>query len=106
MYMVRSPTPEIRIGIYVLSEAVSIMSTGTQILLLLPEFLPFLLLRENKTTLEGRNARYAIVRAILASPVKAHLADAIVPRQLETYVSRGQNYQKARRTPWDVATED
>jgi hypothetical protein len=89
MYMVRSPTPEIRIGIYVLSEAVSIMSTGTQILLLLPEFLPFLLLRENKTTLEGRNARYAIVRAILASPVKAHLADAIVPRQLETYVSRG-----------------
>jgi hypothetical protein len=83
------------------------MSTEAQILLLHPEFLPFLRLRGNKTTLEGRRkARYLAiaVQAILVSPVKAvFLADAIV-RQLETYVSQGQNYQKART--WDVAMED
>jgi hypothetical protein len=54
MSMVRSPIPEIRLGIYVLFEAVAKMSTRAQILLLHPEFLPFLLLRENETTLEGR----------------------------------------------------
>jgi hypothetical protein len=108
MSMVRSPIPEIRLGIYVpvLFEAVAKkMSTGAQIMLLHPDILPFfLLLRENETTHEGHKARYTIVQVILVSRVKVLLADAIV-RQLESYVSQGQHYQKARGT-WDVATED
>jgi hypothetical protein len=100
--MTRSPVPEIRIGCYSLLEAAAKLPTGGQVLFINGDFFTFVTARENETTKNGREAKYAIVQALLASPVKGLLAADIV-RQLDKYVSQGPHYQKA--LDWEVATE-
>lgn len=103
MDLVRSPLPEIRMGAYALMEATAKLPTGSQLLLQHNEFLPRLLQRENDRGVEALHAKFAIVQAIVESPIKQLLAEPVV-KQLELYIEQGPHYQKARS--WDVAIED
>jgi hypothetical protein len=58
--------------------------------------------REDETTKEGREGRYALVEAIHASPVKGLLAEGIV-NKLEAYVAQGPHYVKSMT--WELAVE-
>ena len=100
--LAKSPLPEIRLGCYAVLEAVAKLPTGGQVLFIHGDFFQFLTVRENETTKQGREAKFAIVQAILESPVTGLLADEIV-RQLEKYVADGPHYQKAMS--WELATE-
>ena len=58
--------------------------------------------RDLEKVKEGREAKYAVVQAVLASPVSGLLAEEIV-RQLEQYVAQGPHYRKPLN--WDVAEQ-
>lgn len=98
--LTRSSLPELRLGAYTLLEAVAKLPTGGQVLFMNGEFYDFLINRSYETTNEGREARFAVVKAVLNSKVKGLLAEDIV-RQLETYVSQGPHFVKALQ--WEVA---
>lgn len=99
----KSPLPEIRLGCYTLLEAVAKLPTGGQALLSTAGFIDFLLSREGEKTKEGREGRFAIVKAINNSPVKGLLANDIV-KKIETHVAQGPHYVKT--IPWELATEE
>ena len=98
----KSPLPEIRLAAYALLEAVAKLPAGGQVLLSTANFIDFLLSREGEKTKEGREGRFAIVKAINESPVKGLLADEISSK-IEKYVAEGPHYVKS--IPWELATE-
>ena len=100
--LARSPIPEVRIGSYALMEAVAKLSTGGQVLFINGDFFTFLITRENEPNKEGREAKYAIIEALLSSPVIGLLADDIV-KKLNQYKSQGPHYAKG--LSWELATE-
>lgn len=100
--LVRSPIPEVRLGVYELLRAVAKMPTAGQVLWNHGEFFPMLLSRDTEPTVEGREAKYAIVQAILVSPLKGLLSEDLV-KLLEKYSDQGPHYKKVQS--WDVATE-
>lgn len=101
--LVRSPLPETRLGAYCLLEAVAKLPMGGQLLFTHGRFYEFLIGREIEGTKEGREAKYAVVQAVLGSEVKVLLADEIV-RELEKYIAQGQHYAKV--LSWDVAEQE
>lgn len=98
----KSQLPEIRLGAYALLRAVAMLPTGGQLLFSSSDFFGFLIDQERDSTKEGREAKYAIVQAVIDSPVKGLLADDIV-RQLEKFIEQGPHYSLPRS--WDVMTE-
>jgi len=78
---------------YTLLEAVAKLPTGGQVLFMNGDFHEFLMNRDREKTKEGREAKYAVVQAILDSEVKGLLAEDIV-RKLEEYVAQGPHYVK------------
>lgn len=100
--LTRSPLPETRLGAYSLLEAVAKLPTGGQLLFTNGGFYEFLIDRQVEQTQEGREAKYAIVQAVLASEVVVLLADEIV-RELEKYIAQGPHYVKVLR--WEVAEQ-
>lgn len=100
--MARSPLPEIRLGAYTLLSSVAKLGTGGQVLFTHPGFYEWLMDRERESTKEGREAKYAIVEAIVGSEVKGLLSDAIV-RKLEEYIKQGPHYHKP--ISWELAVE-
>jgi hypothetical protein len=100
--LTRSPLPETRLGAYSLLEAVAKLPTGGQVLFTHGGFYEFLIGRQVEQTMEGREAKFAIVQAVLASEVKGLLADEIV-RELEKYIAQGPHYAKV--LSWEVAEQ-
>jgi hypothetical protein len=90
--MAKSPIPELRLGAYNLLAAVARRGTGAQVLLSHGfGFLEFLMSRETENTKIGKEAKYNIVQAVMASEAKGLLADPIV-RKLELYLKQGPYY--------------
>jgi 26S proteasome non-ATPase regulatory subunit 5 len=87
--MAKAPIPETRLAAYNLMRAVAKrVSTGSQVLLSHPEFYKFLISREGETTKEGKEAKFAIVKAVYESPAKGLLADDII-KTLERILQQG-----------------
>jgi Proteasome non-ATPase 26S subunit len=100
--LAKSALPEVRLASYALLGSVAKLQTGGQLLFTHGDFLEFLLDRRNEATVEGREAKWELVRTVLASPVTGLLAQEIV-RTLETYVKEGPHYRKVQR--WELATD-
>ena len=100
--LVRSPIPEVRLGVYELLRAVAKMPAAGQVLWNHGEFFPMMLSRDIEPTKEGREAKYAIVQTILMSPLKGLLSEELV-NQLEKYFDQGPHYKNVQS--WEVATE-
>jgi Proteasome non-ATPase 26S subunit len=100
--LAKSALPEVRLASYALLGSVAKLQTGGQLLFTHGDFLEFLLDRRNEATVEGREAKWELVRTVLASPVTGLLAQEIV-RKLESYVKEGPHYRKVQR--WELATE-
>jgi hypothetical protein len=100
--MARSPLTEIRLGAYTLLTAVAKLATGGQVLFTHPGFYEWLMDRARESTMEGREAKYGIVKAIVGSEVKGLLSDVIV-RKLEDYLKQGPHYHKP--ISWELAVE-
>ncbi len=100
--LVRSPIPEVRLGVYELLRAVAKMPTAGQVLWNHGEFFPMMLSRDMEPTKEGREAKYAIIQSILSSPLNGLLSEELV-KQLEKYSDQGPHYKIVQN--WDVATE-
>jgi len=99
----KSPFVEVRLGAYELMRAfVSKVKTGATILLSQEGFLEFLLSGEGEPVKEGKEARFAIVQAVLKSGTRQLLAENIV-KDLERVVSDGPYYVKS--VNWQLATE-
>jgi len=99
----KSPFVEVRLGAYELMRAfVSKVKTGATILLSQEGFLEFLLSGEGESVKEGKEARFAIVQAVLNSGTRQLLAENIV-KDLERVVSEGPYYVKS--VNWQLATE-
>jgi hypothetical protein len=101
--LAKSPLPEVRLGAYALLRAVAKLETGGQLLFTEPGFFEFLMNRDNERILEGKEAKFAVVEAVVNSPVKGLLAQDIV-RQLERYLQQGPQYIKAMT--WELATAE
>jgi hypothetical protein len=100
--LAKSPLTEVRLAAYALLEGISKQPTGAQVLLSHGHFFEFLVQREGETTMEGREAKYALVMAVFNSDVKVLLADDIV-RKLDAYLKEGPHY--AKPISWELATE-
>jgi hypothetical protein len=100
--MARSPLTEIRLGAYTLLTAVAKLGTGGQVLFTHPGFYEWLMDRARESTMEGREAKYGVVKAIVGSEVKGLLSDVIV-RKLEEYLKQGPHYHKP--ISWELAVE-
>jgi len=98
----KSPIPETRLAAYNLMRAVAKTSTGAQVLMSNPEFNRLVIDREGENTKDGREAKYEIVRAIMASPVKSLLAEDIV-KSLERILAQGPHHVEPIRP--ELATE-
>ena len=93
---------ELRLGAYALLNAVAKRGMGAQVLLSHNEFYEFLVTREKETTKEGKEAKHAIVEAVLASEAKPLLADSIVAT-LEKIAQQGPHYKNV--SSYELATE-
>jgi hypothetical protein len=82
---------ELRLGAYALLNAVAKRGMGAQVLLSHNSFYEFLVNRENESTKEGKEAKHAIVEAVLASDAKPLLANNIVST-LEKIAQQGPHY--------------
>jgi Proteasome non-ATPase 26S subunit len=91
LQIAKSPIPETRLGAYNLMRAVANTQSGSQVLLAHPGFYEFLLTREGETTKEGREGKYAVVQAVMNSPVKGLLAEDIVAK-LDRILKEGPHY--------------
>jgi len=100
--LAKSPLPETRLGAYSLLKAVAKLPTGGQVLFSHNDFHDFLINRDREKTKEGREAKYALVKAIYESEVKGLLADDIV-KQLENYLKEGPHY--VQTLSWELATD-
>ena len=100
--LAKSPLVEERLGAYALLEAVSKQATGAQVLLTHDGFFDFLVNRERETTKEGKEAKFAIVQAIMNSSARGLLAEDIV-KTLDKILKQGPYYVKTET--WEVATE-
>jgi Proteasome non-ATPase 26S subunit len=100
--LAKSALPEVRLSSYALLGSVAKLQTGGQLLFTHADFLEFLLERRNEATVEGREAKWELVRTVLSSPVTGLLAQEIV-RKLEAYVKEGPHYRKVQR--WELATD-
>jgi len=100
--LAKTPLDETRLAAYSLLVAVAKLPTGGQVLMTHPGLFDFLVERESEKTKEGREGKYAIVKAIMDSEVKGLLAEEIV-RKLERYLKEGPHYVKAMT--WELATE-
>ena len=100
--LAKSPLVELRLGSYELLRAVSKCSRGAQVLLSCKGFYDFLLLRENETTKEGREAKFEIVKAIMGSNTRSLLADSITSG-FEKILKQGPHYHQG--VSWELATE-
>lgn len=103
MSLAKSPLIEERLGAYALLEAVAKQGTGAQVLLTQAGFFDFLVDRDHESTKEGKEAKFAIVQAILNSSARGLLADEIV-NQLETIKKQGPYFVKTQ--PWEVSTAE
>ncbi|KAI2495585.1 Proteasome non-ATPase 26S subunit [Fragilaria crotonensis] len=102
LHLARSPVIESRLGAYAVFEAVAKHgAVGSQVLLSHADFYDLLISRQHDSTMEGKEAKYAIVVAIVNSNVRTLLADNIV-KTLDTYVAQGPHYVPTQR--WDVMT--
>jgi len=101
--LARSPLPETRLGAYALLEAIAKLgTTGGQMLFTNGDFFEFVVDRNRESTKEGREAKYAVVQALLNSPVRGLLAPDIVGK-LEQYVAKGPHY--VQTLSWEVAEQ-
>jgi Proteasome non-ATPase 26S subunit len=101
MNMAKSPVLETRLAVYTLWRGVAMLPTGSQVLLMEPGFVDFLLERTD-TTKDSKQAKYDLVEAVYNSPVRSLLADGIVDK-LKKHVQQGPFY--AETVSWDLATE-
>jgi hypothetical protein len=102
LHLARSPVIESRLGAYAVFEAVAKHgAVGSQVLLSHADFYNMMISREQETIPEGREAKYAIVVAVLNRDVRGLLADNIV-KALETYIAQGPHHVPTQR--WDVMT--
>jgi Proteasome non-ATPase 26S subunit len=92
--LAKSPFVETRLGTYALLEAVAKQGTGAQVLLSHDGFYDFLVSRESERIKEGKEAKFAIVQAIMDSPARGLLADSIV-NTLDKILKQGPHYVKA-----------
>lgn len=100
--LAKSPLVEERLGAYALLESVAKQGTGAQVLLTSPGFFDFLVDRQTESTKEGKEAKFAIVQAIMNSSARGLLADDIV-KQLEKILKEGPYYVKLER---EIMTAD
>ena len=98
----QSSFAELRLGAYALLNAVAKRGMGAQVLLSHNSFYEFLVTREKETTKEGKEAKHAIVEAVLASEAKPLLADSIVAT-LEKIAQQGPHYKNV--SSYELATE-
>jgi hypothetical protein len=98
-----SPFVETRLGAYALLEAVAKQGTGAQVLLSNDSFYTFLISREGESIKEGKEAKFAIVQAIMDSPARGLLSDEVV-QILDTLLKQGPHYVKSVR-PAELMTE-
>ena len=92
--LAKSPFVETRLGAYALLEAVAKQGTGAQVLLSHEGFYDFLISRESESIKEGKEAKFAIIQAIMDSPARGLLADNIV-NTLDRILKQGPHYMKA-----------
>jgi 26S proteasome non-ATPase regulatory subunit 5 len=102
MSLAKSPIVETRLGEYTLLEAIAKRGTGSQVLLSHGGFFEFLVSREGEQTKEGKEAKFAIVQAVMNSEARGLLADNIVAT-LERILKEGPFYVKTQT--WEVQTE-
>ncbi|CAB9515172.1 ATPase regulatory subunit 5 [Seminavis robusta] len=100
--LAKSPLPETRLGAYNLMRAMANTPTGSQVLLTHPGFYVFLISREGETTKEGKEAKYAVVQAVMNSPVKGLLAADIL-QTLDRILKEGPHFVQPIRP--DLMTE-
>jgi hypothetical protein len=100
--LAKSPFVEARLGAYALLEAVAKQEVGAQVLLSHEGFYDFLVSRESESIKEGKEAKFAIVQAIMDSPARGLLADNIV-NTLDEILKQGPHYVKA--VQWELMTE-
>jgi hypothetical protein len=93
---------ELRLGAYALLNAVAKRGTGAQVLLSHNSFYEFLVTREKESTKEGKEAKHAIVEAVLCSDARPLLADSIVTT-LEKIAQQGPHYVNV--SSYELATE-
>jgi len=93
---------ELRLGAYALLNAVAKRGTGAQVLLSHNSFYEFLVTREKESTKEGKEAKHAIVEAVLSSDARPLLADSIVTT-LEKIAQQGPHYVNV--SSYELATE-
>lgn len=98
----QSSFAELRLGAYALLNAVAKRGMGAQVLLSHNSFYEFLVTREKESTKEGKEAKHAIVEAVLASEAKPLLADSIVAT-LEKIAQQGPHYKNV--STYELATE-
>lgn len=98
----QSSFAELRLGAYALLNAVAKRGMGAQALLSHNSFYEFLVTREKESTKEGKEAKHAIVEAVLASEAKPLLADSIVAT-LEKIAQQGPHYKNV--SSYELATE-
>ena len=89
--LAKSPIPETRLSAYNLMRAVATTSTGSQVLLSHPEFFNFVIEREGENTKDGKEGKFAIVEAIMNSPVKLLLAEDIV-QKMDRILKQGPHF--------------
>jgi len=93
---------ELRLGAYALLNAVAKRGTGAQVLLSHNSFYEFLVTREKESTKLGKEAKHAIVEAVLCSDARPLLADSIVTT-LEKIAQQGPHYVNV--SSYELATE-
>lgn len=98
----KSPFIEARLGAYALLAAFSKRGTGAQVLLSHGGFYDFLVSREGEPTKEGKEAKYAIVQAVMESDARGLLADKIV-NALDKILQEGPHFVNSQR--FEVFTE-
>jgi Proteasome non-ATPase 26S subunit len=105
--LVRSPLPEIRLGVYRLFQVVAKYSTGGQVLLSHSKFYDFLIQRDHEyaeTTYEGRVMKYSIVQAIYNNTTLQQLLSNEIKTNLERCIAQGPHYKQVLH--WEVMTAE
>ena len=100
----KSPFVEVRLAAYELMRAfVSNVDAGATVLLSQVGFLELLLSCERETVKEGKEAKFAIVRAVLTSAARELLADKVV-QDLERVLMEGP--YRVASVNWQLATAE
>lgn len=101
--LAKSPWVEERLGAYALLAAVAKTRTGAQVLLSSEGFYDFLVTRENESTKEGKEAKFAVIQVVANSSARGFLAENIV-QTLDKILKQGPYYVKTE--PWEVMTAE